>query len=261
MPLSKRSEPDRFGVLTPVRLASEPLPSRKRWRFTPTSRNVNPQPRWEIGISGIVLPARQSYFGRELTTDATFPGQQRIRSPFDDGPDSLYVSSTLRNASTSRAFGFRSLYVELAHQFPNGIRLSGGLAGLVWRTRNYDQLDEVLPALTEGQEFTQIETSTRRNLNTTLAFQYTFFRRRRFRVSPGFSLIGNWMHTTSQVRFHVRDGMPPSGSQTSNTFDNDLWSSVELYPSLHLQYQLSRRLVVAGDVLPGIGVGLRYHLD
>ncbi len=253
---------NRLGIFDPFAFEVDavlPSPEHKQ-SFWGIPSEQQPAPRWEIGGSVFALPTKQRYLAKAISTTPQPGDQAGFLASIDGQVDTFYQGSVTGMLRDRQLAGFRSAYLEVAHQFPNGIRLSGGLLGILHESSNYSRKADVFAALGRDNEFTEVYTSSARELYTGLAIQYTFFRRRRFRVSPGISLLGNWMSTNISTRFQYRGEGPVTGSQSTLSHDNALWSDVELLPSLQLQYQVGRHLSLTADCLPGLGVGLRYGI-
>ncbi|WP_116108943.1 hypothetical protein [Lewinella sp. IMCC34191] len=237
-----------------------PQPERK-WTFHRVPKEVQMSPRWEVGGSLLVVPTRQRYIAYALEQEPTQPNQQMRIISSGNGPDTLYVGGMTGFAKQTYAFNFRSIFLEVGHQFPNGIRLSGGLLGIVSGTENYQKLSGVFEELHAPNEATLIRTRSDRRLIGTLSIQYTFFRRRRFRVSAGLGITSFLSTRDAQTSFIALGDDLPSGSQTSFQHNNLPFFRTTPLPSLQFQYQISRYLSLTGDLMPGLGIGLRYGIE
>ena len=252
----------RLPDLPPVALLSEitGLPEDK-YVFQRVPQEVPITARWEVGGSVLVLPGRQRYYGYALYDEPLRPGQPGRGNPTASEPDTLYQGEVTGLTDPTRLFHFKSVYLEVGHQFPSGIRLSGGLLGIASGSRNYGNLDPVVDELRSSEVATQYITSSERRLIGTLAFQYTFFRRRRFRLSAGLGIITFLETRNTETSFiAVGDGYP-SGSQSSIRSNNVPFYRTKPLPSLQLQYQIGRHLSLTGDLVPGLGIGLRYGIE
>ena len=263
--------------LSPVSLRQRPLilplpaaapvftnavdPQQPKWTFQRIERAQQPAARWEVGASAIAFAQRETYFARPLLRQPFAPGQAGTPVRIDGREDTLYTAPRFDSENYTNPFGFRMGYVEVAHQFPNGIRLSGGLIAQSDGNAGNRRPEEVFNRLTDGNDYTLVEVNAYRALYTALTFQYTIFRRRRFRLSPGFSLLGHWLSTRTTTDYVVEGQGLPTGSQTSLSHKRQLWSEVDLVPSLQAQYQIGRHVSLTADLLPGIGVGARYRFD
>ena len=245
-------------VFTP--LADNQRPE-KKWTFHRLPKGESMRPRWEVGGSLLVVPTGQRYIAYALEQEATQPNQQMRIISSGNGPDTLYVGGVTGFANQTNPFNFRSIFLEVGHQFPNGFRLSGGLLGIASGTTDYQKLSGVFEELRAPNEATLIRTRSDRRLVGTLSVQYTFFRRRRFRVSAGLGIV-SFLHTRdAQTSFIALGDDLPSGSQTGYQHNNIPFFRTTPLPSLQLQYQLSRHLSLTGDLVPGLGIGLRYGIE
>ena len=252
----------RLAELPMVTIASvaTALPEDK-YVFRRVPQEVPIRSRWEVGGSVLVLPARQRYYGYALYGEPLRPGQPGRGNPSVSGPDTLYQGEITGLTEPTRLFHFKSVYLEVGHQFSSGIRLSGGLLGIASGSKNYGNLDPVVDELRSSEVATHYITSSERRLIGTLAFQYTFFRRRRFRLSAGLGIITFLGTRNTETSFiAVGDGYP-SGSQSSIQSNNVPFFRTRPLPSLQLQYQLGRHLSLTGDLAPGLGIGLRYGIE
>ncbi|MGB3800975.1 MAG: hypothetical protein WA952_14260 [Lewinella sp.] len=244
-------------AFTPATDAAQP---EKKWTFHRVPKGTSMRPRWELGGSLLVVPARQRYYGFALDRQASRPGQETRIVSSPDGPDTLYRGQVTGIADRTHTFNFRSLFLEVGHQFPNGIRLSGGLLGIVSNTRNLGNRLGVLEDLRSSGEATEIITSSERRLIGTLSFQYTFFRRRRFRLSAGLGIVTFLGTRNAETSFIAVGEEVPFQRQTSFSYNNIPFFRTTPLPSLQVQYQISRHLSLTGDLVPGLGIGLRYGI-
>ena len=235
------------------------LPDEK-WTFQRVPSDAPLLPRWEVGGSVLVWPAKQRYYGYALYGEPLRPGQPGTGNPYSSGPDTLYQGEITGLTAPTRVLHFKSIYLEVGHQFPSGIRLSGGLLGISSGTGNYRNLDAVVDELRSSGEATQVVTSSERRLIGTLSFQYTFFRRRRFRMSAGLGILTFLGTRNTETAFIAFPDDYPSGSQSRTQANNTPFFRTTPLPSLQVQYQISRHLSLTGDLVPGLGVGLRYGI-
>ena len=265
LPITSRGAANHMSRL-PVRplsftpAADSPQPE-KKWTFHRVPKDMDLLPRWEVGGSLLVVPARQRYYGFALDRQASRPGQEMRIVSSPDGRDTLYRGQVTGIADRTHTFNFRSLFLEVGHQFPNGIRLSGGLLGIVSNTRNLGNRLGVLEDLRSSGAATEIITSSERRLIGTLSFQYTFFRRRRFRLSAGLGIVTFLGTRNAETSFIAVGEEVPFQRQTSFSYNNIPFFRTTPLPSLQVQYQLSRHLSLTGDLVPGLGIGLRYGID
>ena len=253
----KRFKP--FASLPPIQLAAQATPTPK-WTFQRNDPQSQPAHRWEVGASAFVIGQQERLFGYGLTEapnsfdDRGFTTSlnNRERTFYRDGSSNLY--------ETRRPFAIRTAYLEVAHQFPKGLRLSAGILGIAEGDRGTWKPAEAFTELGAESEFTEVTTTSARSLYGSFALQYTVFRRRRFRLSPGISLLTDFGTGRADTRYLTVGGQVPTGSQTSYERSGSRFL-LRPVPSLHFQYHLTRRLALAGDVMPGIGIGARYRFE
>ncbi len=248
-----------FGPLPPIQVFAEaqgqPTP---KWTFERTDRQAQPVHRWEIGASAFAWKEKQRFFGYGLATLPTSFDERGFTTSLDNQETTFYQTGYMDLYRDSRLLGFRTAYLEVAHQFPKGIRLGMGVLGIMEGSRGNRRPAEAFTALGRDKEFTQVITNSARAFYATLTIQYTVFRRRRFRVSPGVSILSHLGTVNTTTSFVTVNQQVPSGSQTSFSRSRKSWAPI---PSLQLQYQLTRHLALTGDLLPGMGVGVRYSFE
>ena len=251
---------DKFGHLPPLRIAAglfdNPSP---KWTFECTDRAAQPTHRWEVGGSLFAWQTKQRFYGDKLSTTPTDTDEKGFVTSLNGQVQTFYRERGYPDVYIDkRPLGFRTAYLEVAHQFPEGLRLGAGLMMMMDGSGGNRRPPEVFSTLGEGAEFTAVDTYSSFRLFASFSAQYTIFRRRRFRVSPGITLFNRIASSNMNTRFVSVNGEVPTGSQSSMSHSSGDWFPL---PSLNLQYQLTRRVALSGDFFPGIGLGARYHIQ
>lgn len=248
----------RFGSLqsTLVRAAAlaevEPMKIKQR-RPTPLAR-------WEFGLH--ITPWRSSAAPAVRTYSESDPGLGLSPRSYEfDGQDvSLYSTNTL-NPDLPRRFQLKVVSFEAARQFQNGLRVGVGMA---WVPRHLEGLvngREYLNAQLLSGEWARSYTIERQTVYGSVQLDYTFMRRRRFRPYLGLSL-----RTFVYGDFNVQERLFERESGRSETI-NSIYSvnqidlnSLEFLPRAGFQYDLSGRISVGLEIVPGVGIGGRWKL-
>ena len=96
---------------------------------TPTN---SPRPAGKSGgVCLLFLPVSGTTPNLHQHRRPRFIGQEGFITSIDGEVDTFYRQNITGMVKDRQVAGFRSAYLEIAHQFPNGIRLSGGLLGVL----------------------------------------------------------------------------------------------------------------------------------
>ena len=248
-------------VLTKLADEQNPLTKNKH-TFKRLPLGERPRGRWEVGASGLLFDFRTQFVTRRYQREPESPGEQLFDVATDAGTAQLYRATRTDYQSASTSLPNQRIgYLEIARQFPSGVRAAVGIL----RSSDEQQVptrvdfrDEVLA----GAPFGSASVRAYREIMLGLAVQYTFRKRRRFRISPGIAVLAS-VDVREQQReyFYEANSEGSVGSLITTTWRENFLSYWVPAPSLNLQYQLTRRLALSGDLLPGIGLGARYQFN
>lgn len=214
--------------------------------------------RWEFGVH--VTP----WLSNATTAVQTFSETMNDRTPQNfrlAGRDvSLYPKNSL-NPDLSQRLQVFMVSLEVARQFPNGLRIGTGLAWQPRTTRGLRNEDAYLNAQLLEDEWARFSNFTTQYLSASLNLDYTFYRRRRFRPYVGVLLQSNFYSDRNEGYFlYERRSRDLETYRRIYTTTKADFGNLRVLPRAGFQYDVGQHFSIGIEVFPGVGIGGRYKL-
>lgn len=219
-------------------------------------RRPNPPGRWETGLH--VTPGLSGRLADVQVYTEERNGTFPWRFDFGDQRVTLYDENQYRQRY-QRRLKLDILSFELARQFPNGLRAGLGLAWRPWSRDGLIELGEVVSSELVTGQWASTPIWGRQDVFATIQLDYTFLRRRRFRPYVGVLLLYEaYTELKSQtILYDHRNGNTEVVS-TSFAVGDENDNGLYVYPRGGFQYDLTPRLSIGTEIVPGFGIGGRW---